>query len=240
MPRRVILDLTITNAHIAAGSRSAGSHRGIWFSMPGTRSRSRGPWLGRLAAVVILAVLAVGGAAGYMTVAAHHHAARKTAGLPARVVSAQNVGLAAHGTGGGAAGQLVQLLGQSGVPQFTPVPQAEQQAGTAQWTADLMAGNAYIFIFVPDGLCLTETGTPGRLALSLQHCNLQASQRWRRAGPPQESLGHDFYQYASLASGACVTDTGALRGSAQGAGVTPCASADPAQLIAFWWQSESA
>jgi hypothetical protein len=210
--------------------------------MPGQRhtagTRARGSWLPRLAGIGVVVVLAAGGVTGYLVAlrpATHHHQAP----LPTKVQSFQSVGLvAADALAGSSSGQLLELLGPGGSPQFSPLAPAQQQAGSPQWTADLMEGNSYIFIFLSTGDCLTAGGSPGQPELTLQHCNLSAAQRWRRTRATAESQGHDFYQYASLSDGNCLTEAGELSGQVYGAALESClAPAPPDQLIAFWWSS---
>ena len=101
-----------------------------------------------------------------------------------------------------------------------------------------MAGNSYIFIFLPTGECLTATGLAGQPKLTLEHCDLAAAQRWRRTASVVQSQGHDFYQYANLGDSACLTQTGELSGQDYGAALEACSpSPPPSQLIAFWWSS---
>jgi len=116
---------------------------------------------------------------------------------------------------------------------FSLVTQAEQQAGSGQWTADQMGDNTYIFIFVPAGTCLTATG-PARLAL--RHCDLQPDQRWRRAGPAALADNHDFYEYASLSARSCLTVAGRQPGSVWGANLSACSAVAPtSQRLAFYF-----
>ncbi len=207
--------------------------------MPGQRrtvgGRSRGSWLARLAGIGVIVVLAGGAVAGYL-VTLHPLGAHATT-LSTRVVSAETVGLVAENAQSGSSGQLVQLLGRRGAPKFSPVSQAEQQSGSGQWTADLMSGGSYIFIFLPSDTCLGAAGSAGGTRLVLQHCDLQASQRWRRLGSamlgPQ---GHSFYRYANLASRSCLTEGSELPGSVRAAGLSGCTTATAtSQLVAFWW-----
>ncbi len=196
--------------------------------------RARGSWLPRLAGIGLIVVLVAGGVIAYL-VTLHPFGARPVT-LPTRVVSYQTVGLVAEDAQPRAAGEIVQLLGKQGVPRFIPVSSAEEQSGTGQWTADLMAGNTYIFIFLPSGDCLGATGRAGRPRLALQHCNLSASQRWRRIGPGTLAQGHSFYPYANVADGACLTEGAELPGPVWAAGLASCASAASAdQVVAFWW-----
>ena len=127
-------------------------------------------------------------------------------------------------------------MGPQGTPAFSALGQAQAaQGGTPQWTADLMAGGSYIFIYLPTGQCLSAVGTAGEARLTLRHCDLDASQRWRRTQLAVAARAHDFYQYANLRDGSCVTQTGMLPGQVFGASLAACASSQPAdQLIAFW------
>jgi hypothetical protein len=193
--------------------------------------RARGSRLSRLAGISVILVLAGGGVAAYL-VTEHPTHAHRAAPLPTTVISNQTIGLVAQDSRPGSS-QLLQLRGTAGVPQFSVVTHAEQQAGSGQWTADQMGDNTYIFIFVPAGTCLTAT-SPATLAL--QRCDLRSHQRWRRAGQASLVEGHDFYEYANLSSGSCLAQTGELPGQVWGAGLSPCSPSAPTnQLIAFWW-----
>jgi len=209
--------------------------------MPGERHsaspRSRGSWLARLAGISVVILLAAGGVAFYL-VELHPAAARPATSLPTQVLSRQTVGLIAQGTEAASGGQLLQLLGPQGTLQFSPVAQAQEQVGSPQWTANLMAGNSYIFIFLPSGNCLAATGPAREPKLALKHCDLTAAQRWRRARQAVVSQGHDFYQYANLGDGACLTEAAGQSGQVYGARLETCSPSAPAdQLIAFFWSS---
>jgi hypothetical protein len=180
-------------------------------------------------------VLIAGGAvAAYL--ALHPPAGHQRPPLPTKVLSFQTVGLIAQVPQGSSPGQLLQLLGRQGIPQFSPLTQAQQQSGSPQWTADLMAGNSYIFIYLPTGHCLTATGPADQPKLTLAHCDLAAQQRWRRTSAAVQLLGHYFYQYANVGDASCLTETGELPGPVFGAGLESCSAGSPAdQLIGFWW-----
>jgi hypothetical protein len=203
--------------------------------MPGQRStvgrRSRGSSLARLAGIGVIVVLAGGAVTGYLLT---QHPLGHDAPLSTRVVSAQTVGLVAETPTSGSSGQLVQLLGRRGAPTFIPVSQAEQQSGSGQWTADLMSGGGYIFIYLPSDTCLGAASSAGKTKLVLQHCDLQTSQRWRRLGSATTGHGHSFYRYANMASQSCLTEGSELPGSAWSAGLSGCTTA-ASQLVAFWW-----
>jgi hypothetical protein len=207
--------------------------------MPGQRraagQRASGSRLARLAGIGVAVLIAAGAVAAYLV--ALHPARHSAPPLPTRVLSYQTVGLIAQvAQQGSSAGQLLQLLGPEGVPQFSPLGQAQAQPGSRQWTADLMGGNSYIFIYQPTGHCLGAVGPASQPKLTLEHCNLAAQQRWRRTRAAVRIQGHDFYQYANLADGSCLTETGELPGPVYGAGLQSCAAL-PArdQLIGFWW-----
>jgi len=182
-----------------------------------------------------VAVLIAGGAVAAYLVALHP-ARHPSPPLPTKVLSFQAVGLIAPvAQPGSSSGKLLQLLGTGGTPQFTPLGRAEERAGTPHWTADLMAGNSYIFIDLPTGHCLAATGPADRPKLALEHCDLKAQQRWRRTRAPVQIQGHDFYQYANLADASCITETGELPGPVYGAALQSCGAVRaPDQLIGFW------
>jgi hypothetical protein len=182
----------------------------------------------------VILVLAAGGAAGYL-VTVQPLRGHPAAPLPTTVVSNQTIGLVAQASQAGSSAQLLQLRGPAGIPQFGVVTPAEEQTGTGQWTADQMGDNSYIFIFVPTGRCLTAAS---RVSVALRHCDLQSNQRWRRTGPASLAQGHDFYQYANVGTGSCLTESGELHGPVWGATLSACSRLAPAdQLIAFYWAS---
>jgi hypothetical protein len=189
----------------------------------------------RLAGIGVAVLIAAGAVAAYLV--ALHPARRPSPPLPTRVLSFQTVGLIAQvAQPGSSSGQLLQLLGPGGAPQFSPLGQAQEQAGSPQWTANLMAGNSYIFIYLPTGRCLAAAGPAGRPKLTLEHCDFAAQQRWRRTRPAVQIQGHEFYQYANLADASCLTETAELPGPVYGAALQSCAAVPPpGQLIGFWW-----
>jgi len=209
--------------------------------MPGQRrttgQRASGSRLARLAGIGAAVLIAGGAVAAYLV--ALNPARHPSPPLPTRVLSFQTVGLIAQvAQPGSASGELLQLLGPGPVPQFSPLGQAQEQAGSPQWTADLMAGNSYIFIYLPTGRCLAASGQASQPKLRLEHCDLAAQQRWRRTGAADQIQGHDFYQYTNLADASCLTETAELPGSAYGAALHSCAAVPtPDQLIGFWWAS---
>jgi len=188
----------------------------------------------------VVVLLAGAGVVAYLT-SVHPASARTTPPLPAKPESHQAVGLVAQDSAPGAAsGELLQLLGHRGTAVFSPLSPVQESQGVPQWTADLMAGGSYIFIYLPTGDCLSAIGAATRPSLALSHCDLAATQRWRRTAAAVTIQGHDFYQYANLADSACVTQPSAAPGAGQAAGATlaACSAAQPAsQLIAFWWSS---
>jgi hypothetical protein len=208
--------------------------------MPGQRrsagKRARGSWLPRLAGLGVVVVLAIAGVTAYL-VAFHPAATHHAAPLPSRVVSYQTVGLVVANTQPGSGNdQLLELTSQRSALEFAPVAQTQQTQGSPQWTADLMAGTTYIFIYLPTGQCLSAVGTASQPKLTLRHCNLGAAQRWRRTRAPVLTEAHDFYQYANVKDAGCLTQSGVLPGPIFGASLKPCSAPQSAsQLVAFWW-----
>jgi hypothetical protein len=212
--------------------------------MPGQRrtvgSRSRRSWLPVLAGIGVIVVLAGVGAAVYV-VKFHPATPQHPPPLPTRVASYQTVGLVAEpAQPGSTPGLLVQLLSPQGTPMFTQVGAAQQLTGQPQWTADLMAGGTYIFIYLPTGQCLASAGADSRARLVLRHCVLSTrQQRWRRLSTPVLQGVHQFYQFASAANGECITQLSASGTGPGGAGLASCDPSRPAsELLAFWWTSQ--
>jgi hypothetical protein len=201
--------------------------------MPGkrnARSRVRGSWAARLTGISIAIVLAAVGLAAYLIVGGAD-AGNSASVLPTRVLSTQPIGLVASLASAGDSSAAVETLvaARPGV-RFTVAAQAG-----ANWTADQMAGGSYIFIYLPDGLCL---GASQPAAVGLQRCDdLQAGQRWIRQRPVIGSSGLDYWQLQNLSDGRCLTVASA---AAKGVGGGPaarlehCQAAPGAhQLIAF-------
>ena len=205
--------------------------------MPGQRitmgRRARGSRLSRLTGISVILVLAAGGATAYL-ITVHPLGGHRAAPLPTTVISNQTIGLVAQDSQPGSS-QLLQLRGPGGLPQFSVVTPVEEQTGSGQWTADQMGDGSYIFIFVPAGTCLTAAS---RDTLALRHCDLQPNQRWRRSGRATLAQDHDFYQYANLGTGSCLTENRVLPGPVWTARLSACLPSAPTdQLIAFWWAS---
>jgi hypothetical protein len=167
--------------------------------MPGkrnARSRVRGSWAARLTGTAFAVLLAGVGVAVYLVVGGAH---ADNSVLPTRVLGTQAIGLAdsAQAQPTGASSTIETLLTSRSGLSFQPSAQV-----TADWTADQMAGGTYIFIYLPDGLCL---GSSRANAVSLQRCNLQAGQRWIREHPVLGASGLDYWQLRDLAVGRCLT-----------------------------------
>jgi hypothetical protein len=192
----------------------------------------------RLTGLVVGILLAAAGVITYV-VAFHPGKTPRTPPLPTRVISYQTVGLVTSATQPGAtSSQLLQLRSEGGGLNFSPVAQAQQTEGAPQWTADLMGGATYIFIYLPTGQCLSAVGGASQSKLALRHCNLGGTQRWRRTRAAVMTDGHAFYQYANLGDGNCLTQTGELPGPTFGASLSACGAQQPAnQLLAFWWST---
>jgi hypothetical protein len=201
--------------------------------MPGkrnARSRVRGSWAARLTGTAFAVLLAGVGVAVYLIVggAGDDNSASV---LPTRVLGTQAIGLAdsaaAHSAGASPTTETL-LTSPSGL-SF----QASGQV-TADWTADQMAGGTYIFIYLPNGLCL---GPSRANTVSLQRCNLEAGQRWIREHPVLGNSGLDYWQLRNLADGRCLT-ADSVPGRDGATGSVPrlerCqASPGSSQLIAF-------
>jgi hypothetical protein len=181
-------------------------------------------------------LVAVFGAVAYV-VASPARAARHSGQLASRVHSVQTVGLVGQVPAGHGTAQR-QLRVSTAGPVFGPMPPASLAQGDPEWTADTMVGGTYVFIYAPRGQCLAMTSgqQPG---LTLQHCDLGASQRWQRVGGGILTGGHEYNQYRNLASGQCLTTGRALSGNAQDvAGLAVCArAAATRQLVSFWWSA---
>jgi Ricin-type beta-trefoil lectin domain-like len=191
------------------------------------RSRTRGSWAARLTGIGLAILLAGAGLAVYLVVG--NHAARAP-GLPTHVLGTQAVALVNPGPTppAGASASPETFLASRSDLSFT----AAGQAG-ADWTADQMAGGTYIFIYLPDGSCLTAARSS---AVTLARCNLGASQRWVRQHLVS-SGGLDYWQLRSLSRGRCLT---AAAGNAAGTPAQSAARLDPclahpdwSQLVAF-------
>jgi len=174
-----------------------------------------------------LAILLAGiGVATYLIVGASH--ARPDASeLPTKVLSTQAVGLVDPGPGqAGAQPQMLQAT--RGGLSFTGAGQAG-----ANWTADQMSGGTYIFIYLPNGLCL---GSGRAAAAALQRCSLQAGQRWVAQHQTTGADGVDYSQLRNLSDGRCLTAAAAgAAGSAPATARLERCQAAPGwhQLIAF-------
>jgi hypothetical protein len=191
------------------------------------RSRARGSWAARLTGIGLAILLAGAGLAVYLVVGNH---APRAPGLPTRVLGTQAVTLVNPGpppAAGASASPETFLVSRSDLG-FT----AAGQAG-ADWTADQMAGGTYIFIYLPDGTCLTAARPS---AMTLARCNLGASQRWVRQHLVS-SGGLDYWQLRSLSRGRCLTAAGgsaAATPAPSAARLDRClASPGWSQLVAF-------
>jgi hypothetical protein len=175
-----------------------------------------------------LAILLAGiGVATYLIVGGGH-ARPDAAELPTKVLSTQAVGLVNPGPGQ-AGGQPEMLLATRGRLSFTGAGQFG-----ANWTADQMSGGTYIFIYLPNGLCL---GSGHGTTAALQRCSLQAGQRWVSQRQTTGTNGVEYSQLRNLSDGRCLTAVAAA-GAASSAPATArlerCQAApDWHQLIAF-------
>jgi hypothetical protein len=162
---------------------------------------SRGGWTVKLAGAGLAVLLAAGGVTVYLLM---DRADAGDAALPTRVLGTQAIALVNPGAAGPAAwqgtGQAPGTLLQTG-GRLTFSASAQPGAG---WTADQMAGGTYIFIYLANGgLCLTSPPAPSAAAV-LDHCDLQASQRWLRQGPTPGPNGMEYWQLRNAADGRCL------------------------------------
>ena len=215
--------------------------------MPGQRNfggrRARGSWTLRIAGIIVVILLAAGAVIASL-VAARPRVTRSVRALSATVQTIQTTGLVnpgppAGGTAAAAAPQML-LISPAGLA-FGPIPPSELVTGAPQWSADLMAGGTYIFIYAPTGQCLASVGPPRAPALAARRCDLGRSQRWRTAGTGIQTGGHYYGQFSNLASGRGLSAGGAMPSAGHGdsaAALAPCGPAQPwRQLISFWWAS---
>ena len=189
------------------------------------RSRARGSRAARLTGAGLAILLAGAGLAAYLIVGNHPHNAP---GLPTRVLGTQAVGLVSPGPPGraGASPAPETFLASRSDLSFTTT--AAGQAG-ADWTADQMAGGTYIFIYLPNGLCLASAR---KSAVALARCNLDAGQRWIRQHLVSAG-GLDYWELRNLSSGRCLTAAG---GNAAGAPAQSAARLDRCQASPGWTQ----
>jgi hypothetical protein len=175
-----------------------------------------------------LAILLAGiGVAAYLIVGGNH-ADKDASELPTKVLNTSAVGLVNPGPEPSGA-QPQMLLAARGLLSFTSAGQVG-----ANWTADQMSGGTYIFIYLPNGLCL---GSGHAATASLQRCSLQAGQRWASQHQVTGANGVDYSQLRNLSDGRCLTavaPAGAASAGQTTARVEHCqATPDWHQLIAF-------
>lgn len=190
----------------------------------------RGGWTVRLAGAGLAVLLAAGGATVYLLM---NGASAGDAPLSTHVLGTQTIALVNPGAAGPAAwagtGQAPGTLLQAG-GRLTFSAGAQPGAG---WTADQMAGGTYIFIYLANGgLCLTSPATPAAAAV-LEHCDLQASQRWLRQGMTQGQNGMEYWQLRNAADGRCLAAGSLISLTAQagsGSGSAGGGSSQAAQM----------
>jgi hypothetical protein len=187
-----------------------------------------------LAAIVLIAA---GGAVAYAV--EFHPSDHHPSPLPTRQVSNSDVGLVGlSATSSHFGAPLVQMTAAGPVPHFAPLAFAiANSPKVGPWTADLMAGGGYIFIYLSDGRCLAA-GSHARLVM--QHCDIHAAaQRWRRVSGALVRDGHSFYQYANVADGRCMSQASTLTGRQEPAVLATCKPGQPPdQMVAFWWSTQ--
>lgn len=179
--------------------------------------------MARLTGAGLAILLAAIGVATYLIVGAAH-ARRDASELPTKVLSTQAVGLVNPGPGQ-AGDQPEMLLATRGALSFT----SDGQAG-ANWTADQMSGGTYIFIYLPNGLCL---GSGRGATAALQRCSLQASQRWVAQRQTTGTDGVDYSQLRNLSDGRCLT---AVTAAGAGSSAPATARLERCQAAPDWHQ----
>jgi hypothetical protein len=168
--------------------------------MRGKRSaprRSRGSWAPRLVGTGFALLLAVAGVAAYLIVGGARDS-KDASVLPTRVVGTQAVGMLSGGPAPRNQGPEALQASHADLIFTASGP------GGVQWTADQMAGGTYIFIYLPDGLCLATRQALHALTVTLQRCDLQGNQRWLRQLPSVGANGLVYWQLRNLADGRCL------------------------------------
>jgi hypothetical protein len=223
--------------------------------MPGRRAarpyRAKGSWVPRLAGVVVVVLLAVGGLVAY--VVSSHHDRGGLAGhdhtvLSSRVLKVQNVGIVDFGPAddgdsfvGSREDHPLMLLWQARIASFVPIPASALAAptsggaGAPAWTDNQMADGTHIFIFTATGRCLAAgRRSAGRnvAVVSLARCDLSVAQRWRPIDA-SAALGQVFSKFRNAMTGTCLT---APRTGPGPATLTKCGPPRiKTQEFAFWW-----
>jgi hypothetical protein len=187
---------------------------------------ARGSRAPRLAGVAAAVIVAAGVLAFYLSGAHAPHQAGHSGRhltLSVKVVAVQTVGVIDPDD------DPLMLADRDKSVDFLTIPSGELSAGTPEWTADQMSDGTEIFIYVPDGKCLTALGIQ---RVRLTHCDLGPAQRWQPVNS-RVVRGQAIAQYANAWTGGCLTAR-----SPGPALLTPCGSARTnTQEIAFWWNA---
>jgi hypothetical protein len=223
--------------------------------------RAKGSWIPRFAGAAVVVVVAGGGLAIYLGTARGHEpvkAKQHHSGPSVKVVSVQTIGLVDFGPyDDGDPWQNdyddhpLMLVEKASAVDFVLIPRSQITTGTPEWTANQMSSGGEIFIYVPNGQCLTamsnaSTSTGSSAAgglVGLTHCDLGLRQRWRPVHA-RVLLGEPIAQYQNVATRGCLT-AGGGPGSASKQGPARLAACGPAhgaaraknQEIAFWWSA---
>lgn len=223
--------------------------------MPGRRAarpyRAKGSWVPRLAGVVVVVLLAVGGLVAYV-VSGHHNRGGPPGHdhtvLSSRVLKVQNVGIVDFGPAddgdsfvGSREDHPLMLLWQARRASFVPIPASALAAptsggaGVPAWTDNQMADGSHIFIFTATGRCLAagRRGAGGNATgVSLARCDLSVAQRWRPVDA-SAAQGQVFSKFKNVLTGTCLTAPQTGPGQAT---LTKCGPPRmKTQEIAFWW-----
>src|SRR5712692_2087463 len=130
--------------------------------------RTRGSAVPRLIGMGIVILLAGGGLALYLGSQQQQQPSRPVhhnLTLPAKVLKVQTIGLIDYGpdddgdqSNHDPDDHPLMLKQVGGKLEFVQIPASELAAGVPLWTADQMADGGEIFIYIPNGRCLTAAG----------------------------------------------------------------------------------
>jgi hypothetical protein len=199
-------------------------------------ARIRGSWTLRIAGTALV-VLAAAAATSVLLLAHSKVEARKDSppSLSGKVVTALTVGLVNPGptTNLNPVPERRMMQFAGGLLSFKAVLSTAQAAALEQWTSNKMSDGTYIFIYAPNGLCLTAS--PQTLSLvTLSQCTLGISQRWQHKFLGLMTNGRYYWRLSSVLNGRCLADSGTpLSGQAEQfvADLQPCSAAKPREQI---------
>lgn len=198
--------------------------------------------------MAIVVVLAGGGLAAYLASAPSPSQAaprHRHSPVARRVLSTQTTGVIDFGPdddrdafANDPDDHPLQLRPTGSAINFVTISASQLATGVPLWTANQMGDGTLIFIYVPNGECLTPS--PNGTTVMLAHCTLQTSQRWRPVNPTT-ALGQPVAQYANASTGRCLTAPPPPAHDHDPPNPGPAALAacgparDKTQELAFWW-----